>query len=180
MPEGLQLRKLAHKDGDRVAVTHPITGERSLYTPEDAAELLSRLGEVFEGIQPSPYALAGIQITNPDGAPTDPLVTPRIIEQGRAEGWITTSPAEVEPIFRTAGPKESPWAGAPHVFLHYDQVIFHTVDGDYVYDVVENPDKWPEEKDGGAGFGGEVKHVYALHLSGLHEPEAHVAEVSEV
>lgn len=169
---GLRLRKLADQtDGDRVPVTHPLTGEKALYTPEDAAKLAERLASAFEGIEPTPYPFLGLAIDNDDGAPEDTFLTTRLVARGRAEGWLSTSPDEGELVVRSAGPKENAWGAPPHTFIHYTSITLHTVHGEYVYDVVENPDKWPEEKDGKAGFGGEVRHFYELHLSGVHEPE---------
>lgn len=171
--EGLRLRKLADQtDGERVPVTHPLTGDRALYTPEDAATLTERLATAFEGIEPTPWPFAGLAIENADGAPEHTALATQLVAEGRAQGWLSTSPEEGELVVRSGGPKGNPWEGSPHTFLHYDQVTFHTVDGDYIYDVVENPDKWPDEKDGKAGFGGEVRHYYELKLSGVHEPEA--------
>lgn len=169
---GLRLRKLADQTGDRVAVTHPLTGERALYTPEDAATLTERLAAAFEGVEPTPYPFVGLAIENEDGAPEDTQVPTQLVSQGISEGWLTATPDGGDLVFRSAGPKGAAWNAPPHSFLHYETITFHTVDGDYVYDVTANPDKWPEHKDGDAGFGGEVKHFYELHLSGVHEPEA--------
>lgn len=171
--EGLRLHKLADQsDGDRVAVTHPLTGDRALYTPEDADTLNQRLAAAFDGIEPTPYPFAGLAIDNEDGAPEDTQIPTQLVSQGLAEGWLSTTPAEGDLVVRSAGPKDNPWGTAPHTFIHYAAITFHTVGGDYVYDVVANPDKWPETMDGKAGFGGEVRHFYELHLNGVHEPEA--------
>lgn len=169
---GLVLRKLADQTGERVAITNPLTGVRDLYEPEDAATLTERLAAVFEGIEPTPYPFLGLRIANDGGPPETTAVSKDLVAQGKSEGWLSSVPEEVEPTFRSSGPRDNPFGNPPHVFLHYEQVIFHTVDlGDVVYTVAENPDKWPEEKEGSGGFGGEVRHFYELQLSGVHERE---------
>lgn len=177
---GLVLRKLADQTGERVAITNPLTGVRELYEPDNASILRERLAQVFDGIEPSPYPFLGLRIENDGGPPGQTAVSKDLVAQGRAEGWLSTVPEEVEPTFRSSGPRDNAFGAPPHVFLHYQQVIFHTVEGDVVYAVTENPDKWPDEKEGAAGFGGEVRHFYELQLSGIHQPEASEEPPSEV
>lgn len=167
--ESLRVRKLADRDGeDRVKVTDPVTGIADLYTPEDAAELIPALKAVLAEYTPTPYPLAGIEIEDP---PDHVAVPEGYVASAKAEGWVTTVPESVEqPVIRSTGPPENPWGPPPHTFIHYEQVIFHTIAGDLVYDVAENPDKWPDDKDGAAGFGGDVCHFYELKLKEIVTP----------
>lgn len=166
---GLRLRKLADQTEERVALTHPVTGQRDLYLPDDARQIEAAIAEVFAGFEPTPRPFLGIKI---EESPEITKVSTGWVASAKAEGWVSTSPNEGEVVFRSSGPQDNPWGAPPHSFVHYDSITIHTVDGDVVYDVVENPDKWPEEKDGKAGFGGEVHHYYELRLSDVHEPEA--------
>lgn len=93
--------------------------------------------------------------------PKRTLVSHSSLREWRARGIVSTEGSRI--VVRSGGPPEDPWREA-HTFEHLDRVTFHTVDGDVRYDVVANPDKWPDSKDGDTGFGGEVRWVYDLKL----------------
>lgn len=143
----LTIRKLADRsEGERVPRWDPDTGEKSLINP--ATEL------------PEPWPLAGVRIEDP---PEETRVSTSFISSGKSQGWIELEGEDV--AHRPGGPQEEPWR-LTHTFIQADTVIFKTVDGDLRYEVVRNPDKWPEEKDGDLGFGGEVDWTYHLRLEG--------------
>jgi len=159
------IRKLADQGAERAKLFDPLTGEAALYAPEDAETLLPLLqaAQAEAGVSPTPRPLVGIAI---EGKPPKTAKVPtRFVANGISEGWIEAE-GEGELVVRSSGPPENPFGPAPHTFLHYDALVFKTVDGDVRYAVVENPDKWPEEKDGKAGFGGEVRHYYEVKLDG--------------
>lgn len=146
--ESLVLRKLADKSvGERIRRYDMATGEAYLHNPANGQR---------EG-----WPLAGVRIENEAGPPTAVRVSASKVAEGRTEGWIEVEGEE--PVVRSAGPAENPWL-LSHTFIHLDAVVFKTVDGDFRYEVTENPDKWPDDKDGNAGFGGEVRHFYDLKL----------------
>ncbi len=152
----LGIKKHADKTaGVRAARFDPETGERFLYDPSTP------------GYDPEPWPLAGVSFVAPgdgsalDGPPKEFLISTTKVQEGLTEGWIS---GDVEPVHRPAGPPEMPWRST-HTFLHATQLTFHTLDGDFTYDVKENPDKWPAEKQGELGFGGEVKWAYHLKLA---------------
>ncbi len=156
----LILRKLADRSsGVRETRWDPLTGEKFLYDPSTPTP------------GPDPWPLAGVRIENEGGPPKRTTISTSKVNEGRSEGWITVEGER--PVMRSGGPPENPWkvdavAGIPHVFSHADAIVFHTVDGDVRYDVVENPDKWPAEKlDDGpeTGFGGEVRWYYDLQFA---------------
>lgn len=70
-------------------------------------------------------------------------------------------------VHRSAGPPENPRKRV-HAFRHATHVeFFASLDPLEVvrYRVLENPDKWPDEKtEDGNGFGGHVKETYDLYL----------------
>jgi len=154
--EQLGIRKHADKTAKFLLPRFdPETGERFLYDPSTP------------GYEPESYPLAGVTFVAPgDGSalgapPKEFLVSTTKVLEGIKEGWIS---GDLQPVHRPAGPKDQPWL-ATHTFLHADRLTFHTLDGDFEYEVAENPDKWPEEKDGELGFGGEVKWFYHLKLA---------------
>jgi hypothetical protein len=159
------IRKLADRESERVKLFDPLTGEVALYTSKDAETLVPLLQEALTkaGVSPTPRPLRGVQIE--DKPPKRAKLPTGFVANGISEGWIEAE-GEGELVVRSSGPRENPFGPAPHTFIHYDALIFKTVDGDVRYEVVENPDKWPEEKDGVAGFGGEVRHFYEVKLDG--------------
>lgn len=152
----LGIRKLADRSsGVRATRFDAETGEKYLYDPSTP------------GFDPEPWPLAGVQVVNAaTGEISDPPKVTRVphtfVQTGRSEGWLTLVGERV--VHRTGGPDGDPWR-VTHTFVQADQVVIHTIDGDVVYDVVESPDKWPETKDGAAGYGGEVRWYFDLKLA---------------
>lgn len=162
--EGLRIRKLADRstgerkpllriDPTRVQIDEA-TGklfvdaedvERILFNP-DTPEL-----------EHEPWPLLGIAFEG--DAPKRARVPTSTVARGQAEGWLTLEDATM--VHRPGGPAGDPWR-VTHSFQHGSAVVFHTVDGDVRYRIVENPDKWPAEKDGDLGFGGDVRWFYDL------------------
>jgi hypothetical protein len=151
----LTIRKLADKSaGERVARFDPETGARYLADPEtwdrhDESTWVE-----------TPWPLAGIQI---EGKPPKEMeLSSSWVSLGVAEGWIELEGAEA--VHRPGGRPDNPWA-LTHTFLHAEAIVLKTVDGDVRYRVLDNPDKWPEEKnDRDEGFGGEVRWFYRARL----------------
>lgn len=144
----LTIRKLADKTaGERVARFDPDTGERLLVNPETG--------------EPEPWPLAGIQVVD---APKAADVNTSFVNAGVAEGWLTVEGEEI--VHRPGGPPQEPWR-VTHTFRHGTALVLHTVDGDVRYRIVDNPDKWPEQKNSrDEGFGGEVRWFYRVKLDG--------------
>lgn len=158
----LSIRKLADPDAERTKLFDPLTGEAILLEPADAEVLAEQLRPILESVTPSPRPFLGIKVEGE--APRRAKLPVSFVTRGVAEGWIETEGGEV--VHRSSGPPEDPWGPPAHSFMHYDSITLKTVDGDVRYRVVENPDKWPEEKVDGAGFGGEVRHFYEVALDG--------------
>lgn len=160
--EPLVIRKLADQTVERVKVFDPLTGQTVLLDPEDAASLIEDLRPLMDRFTPLPRPFLGISLEN-DEPPKETQLSTRLVVRGKAEGWITVSGEDH--VFRSSGPEDDPWGSPPHVFVHYDTITIQTVDGDLVYKVIEQPDKWPEsEGEDEAGFGGEVKWFYVVEL----------------
>ena len=154
---GLRVRKLADTtDGERVARFHPITGERMLVR----LETVGADGFDYTQLQPEPWPLAGIAL---DAAPKYTRISTTKVEEGRREGWIELEGEGV--IHRPGGPPEQPWK-ITHTFAQAETIVLKTVDGDVRYRVTQNPDKWPDEKNGDLGFGGDVRWFYELEREG--------------
>lgn len=174
MPDGtitpLHIRKHADRsEGERVARFHPVTGERMLVKPETVAS------EDFdyEKMEAEPWPLAGITLEH-DEPPARTRVPTRWIMGLKSLGLVALENEEV--VHRSGGPPENPW-GFTHTFVHADAIIFKTLDGDIRYRVTEQPDKWPEDKDGTAGFGGEVNYYYDLELDQVGAPTREMESV---
>ena len=151
----LAIRKLADRsEGERVRRFDPVTGNAYLADPdtwqlEDASTWVAK-----------PWPLAGIRIEGE--APKETCVATSFVTKGQAEGWLTVENPRM--IHRPGGPNEEPWR-ITHTFQHADAVVLHTVDGDVRYLVVDQPDKWPAEKNElDEGWGGEVRWFYRLRL----------------
>lgn len=147
-PQPLAIRKLADRtSAERAVRFDPETGEKFLYDP------------TTPGFDPEPWPLLGVRVEG--GAPKHTVVSTTWVARARAEGWATLEGEEV--VHRPGGPRENPWA-VTHTFVHGKALVLHTVDGDVRYRIVTNPDKWPADKDGDLGFGGEVRWTYELKL----------------
>lgn len=126
----LSIRKLADKtSGRRVTRYDPDTGQPKLVNPDTP-------GEEHEA-----WPLAGVLIEGE--VPRETTAGIAFINKGIAEGWIERRGER--PIVRPAGKSQADWNGVqgqPHVFLHADEIVFKTLDGDVVYRVVHQPDKY--------------------------------------
>lgn len=129
---GLLIRRVADmSSGARLVRFDPETGERKLVNPATP-------GEAHE-----PWPLAGVVL---EDAPEETVISTGYVARGIAEGWIEG--VNARPVVRPAGPTHVDWhsgvTGQPHVFVHYDALIFHTLDGDVTYRVVHQPDKYAD------------------------------------
>lgn len=150
----LTLQKLADKSkGQRVVRFHPHSGERMLVKPST----LAAPGFDYEQMVAEPWPLAGV--TAHGELPERCVVPMSYVERAVGEGWATLTGEKM--VHRPGGPPEQPWR-VTHTFRQADELVLHLVEGDVVYRVAENPDKWPERKDGDLGYGGEVKWTYTL------------------
>ncbi len=145
VPEGalLELRD------DGTAVIDPERCERILVDPSTP------------GFEHEPWPLAGMEI---EGKPPREAIIPTSwVEKRLAEGLVTLEGDRV--VHRPGGPQESPWR-VTHTFRHADTIVLHCASGDVRYRVVENPDKWPAEKNArDEGFGGDVRWFYRARLA---------------
>lgn len=124
---GLVLRKHADRSsGERIVRYNPETGEKKLVNPDTP-------GEEHEA-----WPLKGVTIEN---IPDVGRLSTTLVEEGKAMGWITTTGDRV--VIRPGGPGSDPMA-VRHVFVHYDTITIHTLDGDVVFDVVHQPDKYAD------------------------------------
>lgn len=83
------------------------------------------------------WALKGIE--HVDDPPQHVIVPVSTIDMGISEGWISREGEKV--VHKPGGPKNNPWA-VTHTFTHCDTFTVHTVDGDLVYKVTHQPDKY--------------------------------------
>lgn len=143
---GLRVRKLADRSvGERVTRYDPETGAAFLVNPETG--------------EPENWPFAGLVV---EQAPKQCEIPTVFVTGGVAEGWIELENPRM--VHRPGGPPEEPWR-VTHTFTHADAIVLKAVDGDVRYRVVEQPDKWPAEKnDEDEGFGGDVRHFYLAKL----------------
>lgn len=160
--KGLTIRKLADKsegervvgyvarnfevDADGVAFFRPDDLERILYNP------------ATPGIEHEPWPSAGVRV---EDSPRYARIPTSSVLNWKAEGWLELEGETM--VHRSGGPVENPWL-VTHSFVHATAIVLNTVDGPVRYRVVENPDKWPAEKDGDTGFGGDVRWFYDCEL----------------
>lgn len=128
----LRIRLLADKsDGsERVKRYDPETGHAYLADPETWRR------EDPTTWQEKPWPVAGLEIEN---KPTTCRVPTSFITKGVAGGWLSLDGIEL--VHRPGGPAEDPWRST-HTFTHAKTVTLHTVDGDIVYRVTHQPDKY--------------------------------------
>lgn len=165
----LRLRKHADKTtGTRVVKYDPDTGEKKLVNPATP-------GDDHEA-----WPFAGVSFASENGEAGEPpavtTISPDKISEGVSEGWASTEGGT--PVVRPAGPTQADWnsgqTGQPHLFMHYDKVTFHTLDGDVTYRVTHQPDKYaadgddetPVTEDVYADGATRVDHFYRLELEG--------------
>ena len=130
---GLILRKHADKStGERIDRFDPVMGAKRLINP------------ATPGNDHEPWPLAGVTIEHLSDGPVNLSTT--LVADGIREGWIEG--VNERPVVRPAGPEQHVWAsghtGQPHVFLHYDALVFHTLDGDVEFTVTHQPDKYAD------------------------------------
>lgn len=110
LPRGLKLRRLADRS--------------------DPASLDTDL----PGAPPGTWPLAGVELLD---APELTEVPVRVVDRGRAEGWITVEGEQV--VHRPGGPASDRWR-LTHTFRHYDTVTICGVR----YRVTHQPDKYAD------------------------------------
>jgi hypothetical protein len=86
--------------------------------------------------QETPWPLLGVKI---DNKPTRTRVATSFVVKGIAGGWLTLDGIEL--AHRPGGPAEDPWRST-HTFTHAKTLTLHTLDGDVVYNIVHQPDKY--------------------------------------
>lgn len=133
-PVGLRLRKLADTStGTREARYDPMTGEKYLHNPATG--------------RPEPWPLAGVRIEG--DVPDSVTLSTTLVNDGVAGGWITAEGQR--PVVRPAGARQdvfhSTHTGSPHLFVHADAIVIHTVDRDVRYRIVHQPDKYAADGD---------------------------------
>jgi hypothetical protein len=132
--ETLRVRKLADKSvGERVQRFDPVTGEKILVNPATG--------------QPESWPLAGVQVEGDPPAKT--RVSTSWVDRGISERWLEG--VNGKPVVRPAGARQDVWnatqTARPHVFMHYDEIVVKTIDGDVRYRVTRQPDKYVADGD---------------------------------
>lgn len=113
LPRGLKLRRLA-----------------------DRTDPASRAADL-PGAPPGTWPLAGVELLD---APELTEVPVRVVDRGRAEGWITVEDEQV--VHRPGGPPSDLWR-VTHTFRHYEAVTICGVR----YVVTHQPDKYADPGD---------------------------------
>lgn len=130
------------EDGRTMLVVDPADGERILHDPDTP------------GFEHTPWPLAGLRIegggTSVENAPHRTILPTKTVKRMISEGLVVGEGERVEHY--PGGPPDDEWR-TTHTFLHYDALVFKTVDGDVRYRVVGLPCKDAD---------GEVRHVYRL------------------
>lgn len=145
----MKIKKIADKSVERLVRFDPETGRRKLIDPETGKE--------------SPRPLVGVMLLDYGERET---ISTKLVQQGIAEGWIEGRGEEVR--HAPAGPPEHPWKRT-HTFVCYEQLVFHTLEGDIVFSVAQNPCKKP------AGDRDQIDWEYRLELADVREPQIAVA-----
>lgn len=144
------LNALVVDEEKQVALIYPEHLDRILFNPETP------------DLEHEGWPLAGVEFAG--DIPVRTSTSQNYLKQAEAEGWVTLYGKKV--VHRPGGPQHDPWS-TTHTFVQCERVVFHTVDGDITYRVVENPDKWPathhmDDENKKIGFGGEVNWNYIL------------------
>jgi hypothetical protein len=128
----LRIQLLADKsDGTtRVKRYDPETGQSYLADPE------TWVREDHMTWQEKPWPLLGVRIEN---KPVRCRVPTTWVTKGIAGGWLTLDGVEL--AHRPGGPASDKWR-ATHTFTHAQTLTLHTVDGDVVYRITHQPDKY--------------------------------------
>lgn len=129
---GMKVRKFANYEagGRRVKRYDPETGLARLVNPDTPGE------------EHEPWPLLGVRFVG--DPPAEARVPTKWVDKGVAEGWIVG--VNGRPVVRPAGPTQDVWnssqTGRPHLLVHYDELVFRTLDGDVRYTVTHQPDKY--------------------------------------
>lgn len=145
MGKVLHIRKLADKsDGERVRV--PVLTDLTLangevvQVPTGEVKLVN---PATPGTDHEPWPLAGVQFV--DEVPEQTAVSTGWLDNAVDEGWARRINERM--VRRPSGPASQPGATRPHVFVHCDEVVFDTVDGEIRYRVTHQPDKYVADGD---------------------------------
>jgi hypothetical protein len=134
--ELLKIRKLADKStGERIVKFDPNTGEKKLVNPATPGE------------EHEPWPLAGVRFEG--DAPQSTVVPVKYVDQAVREGWMQR--VNERAVVRPAGRAMDEWSGvqgSPHTFIQCDEIVIKTVDGDFRYRVVVQPDKYVAAQNG--------------------------------
>jgi hypothetical protein len=121
------VRKLAGDDGiPRVKKFHPETG-------------IAYLAHPVTGV-PMSRPSAGAHFSDLDGHHVDP---PDAISLPTSYPALHPDVVELKGrrvVHRPGGPASAPW-NVTHTFVHADELVFHMIDGDHRFRVVQQPDK---------------------------------------
>jgi hypothetical protein len=128
--ENLRVTILADTSEERVRRFDPETGDAYLADPTTWRR------DDPNTWQHTPYPFAGVRLEN---KPTRTRISTNYAVRGKVEGWITMD--GIEMVHRPGGPPHNRWQQT-HTFTHTKTITFHTVDGDIVYRVVHQPDKY--------------------------------------
>lgn len=141
--EGMRVRKVADKsDGERITVPVLETVElRNGETVQVATGQTKLVNPDTPGVDHEPWPLAGVQL---EVAPDECRLSTAFVERAIHEGWLTGIGENM--VRRPAGPADNP-TRAWHYFVHYDELVFHTLDGDVEYRVTRQPDKYIDSDD---------------------------------
>jgi len=154
--QGFRVRKLADKSsGVRERRYDPVTGDSYLVDPANW-DLDDKSTWVH-----TPWPSPGVVIEGE--IPKKTALNTGFVNKAVSEGWAELENRRV--VHRPGGPEDDPWR-VTHTFVQADSIVFHFLDGDVKYNVVDNPDKWPVNKnDFDEGFGGNVRWFYVAELA---------------
>jgi len=169
MGKVLHVRKLADKsDGERVRV--PVLRDLELANGETVQVLTGEVKLVnpaTPGVEHEPWPLAGVAFVGE--IPEQTTVSARWLDRAVEEGWVRREGERL--VRRPAGPSDAKMS-SDHVFIHADEVVFDTVDGEVRYRVTHQPDKYVADGDDEtpmthehyAAGNSRVDHFYGLEL----------------
>lgn len=138
MFEMMQIRKVADRSSGerlRVPVLSPVTLQDGTVVQVETGQV-KLVNPDTPGDAHEPWPLLGVELIAP---PHLCSVSTRLVDRAMAEGWIELVGAQA--VRRPAGSAAEP-ASTVHSFTHADRLVFHTIDGDFIYDVVHQPDKY--------------------------------------
>jgi hypothetical protein len=128
----LRITILADKsDGsDRVKRYDPETGHAYLADPETWRR------DDHTTWQEKPWPFLGIKV---DNKPKNTRVGVSWVVKGISQGWLTLDGIQL--VHRPGGPADNQWQST-HTFTHAKTLTLHAIDGDIVYNIVHQPDKY--------------------------------------